>query len=99
MASILEGARKYGLGLVLAHQTLRQVGSSDVVTSALANAYTRVCFRLGHEDARRLALPGDHQRCRAGGSGRGVRHLRVAMIRESGPRDTYRSREPASLAG
>ena len=55
MTSVLEGARKYGLGLVLAHQTLRQVGSDDVVSSTLANAHTRVCFRLGHEDARKLS--------------------------------------------
>jgi hypothetical protein len=56
MATLLEGARKYRMGLVLAHQTLRQLGKADEVASAaLANAYTRVCFRLGDEDARRLA--------------------------------------------
>ena len=56
MASILSGARKYHLGLILAHQELRQLGSRDMeVTSAvLANPYSRVCFRLGDEDARKL---------------------------------------------
>lgn len=56
MTSILSGARKYGLGLVLAHQELAQLAkASDIGSSALTNAYTRVCFRLGDADARRLA--------------------------------------------
>jgi hypothetical protein len=57
MAQILSGARKYGLGLVLAHQDLRQLQSrsSDVLASVLSNPATRVCFRVGDEDARLLA--------------------------------------------
>jgi TraM recognition site of TraD and TraG len=57
MASILSGARKYRLGLVLAHQDLRQLSSEDsqVASSVISNPYTRVCFRLGDQDARRLA--------------------------------------------
>lgn len=56
MASILSGARKYGLGLVLAHQDLQQLESRDteVLNSVLSNPYTRVCFRVGDRDARRL---------------------------------------------
>jgi len=56
MASILAGARKYGLGLVLAHQDLRQLWDQDkqVASSVIANAYTRVCFRLGDFDAQKL---------------------------------------------
>ncbi|MGN6396885.1 MAG: type IV secretion system DNA-binding domain-containing protein [Mucilaginibacter sp.] len=56
MASILSGARKYALGLVLAHQDMQQVAKYDaeVAGSVLANAATRVCFRLGDADARRL---------------------------------------------
>ncbi len=54
IASILEGARKYGLGLVLAHQSLHQVRNEEAVHAALANAHTRVAFRLGDDDSRRL---------------------------------------------
>jgi hypothetical protein len=57
MAAILSGARKYRLGLVLAHQDLRQLQSrsTEVLSSVLANPCTRVCFRVGDEDARLLA--------------------------------------------
>jgi hypothetical protein len=57
MASILSGARKYHLGLVLAHQDLRQLMSRDeeVANAVIANPATRVCFRLGDFDAKKLA--------------------------------------------
>jgi hypothetical protein len=57
MAAILTGARKYRLGLVLAHQELRQLDgrASDVAGAVMANAYTRICFRVGDEDAKKLA--------------------------------------------
>ena len=57
MAAILSGARKYKLGLVLAHQELQQLQSrdADVASAVLSNAYTRVCFRLGDADAGKLA--------------------------------------------
>lgn len=56
MAEILSGARKYRLALVLAHQELAQLGKNDAVGSAvLANAGTRVVFRVGDSDARELA--------------------------------------------
>lgn len=55
MASILSGARKYRLGLVLAHQDLRQLGDSEVASAVLANPATRICFRVGDADARKLA--------------------------------------------
>jgi len=57
MASILSGARKYRLGLVLAHQELQQLSSrdADVASAVIANPYTRICFRLGDFDAKRLA--------------------------------------------
>ncbi|MEK7795673.1 MAG: type IV secretion system DNA-binding domain-containing protein [Candidatus Hydrogenedentota bacterium] len=56
MASILTGVRKYRLGLVLAHQELRQLEKrdSEVASAALSNPYTRVCFRVGESDARKL---------------------------------------------
>jgi hypothetical protein len=57
IASILSGARKYGLGLTLAHQDTRQLKSrsDDVLASVLGNAYSRVMFRVSEQDARALA--------------------------------------------
>lgn len=56
LTSILSGARKYGLGLVLAHQDMEQVVSKDreVANSVLSNPYTRICFRCGDTDAKKL---------------------------------------------
>lgn len=56
MAAILSGARKYRLGLVLAHQELQQLWSrdQDVASAVISNPYTRVCFRLGDFDAKKL---------------------------------------------
>jgi len=57
MASILSGARKFGLSLVLAHQECQQLAgkSPDVAHAVLSNPYTRICFRLGDSDAKKLA--------------------------------------------
>ena len=55
MAEILTGTRKYGLGLILAHQELRQLEREREVASAVLGAHTRICFRLGDDDARKLA--------------------------------------------
>jgi hypothetical protein len=55
MAEILTGARKYGVGLVLAHQELRQLQrDSEVCSAVMSNPYTRIVFRVGDEDARKL---------------------------------------------
>lgn len=54
IASILSGARKYGLGLILAHQELGQIEVSKTLNSVLSNPYIRICFRLGDNDAKRL---------------------------------------------
>jgi hypothetical protein len=56
MAAILAGARKYHLGLVLAHQELQQLSNrdNDVASAVISNPYTRVCFRLGDFDAKKL---------------------------------------------
>jgi hypothetical protein len=57
LASILSGARKYGLGLTLAHQETRQMKSrsDDVASAVLSNTHTRIVFRVGEQDARALA--------------------------------------------
>ena len=56
MASILSGARKYHLGLVLAHQDMQQLVKEDgeLAGSVMANAGTRICFRVGDSDAKRF---------------------------------------------
>lgn len=57
MAGILSGARKYRLGLVLAHQELGQIKSrsESVLSAAISNPAVRVCFRLGDGDAKKMA--------------------------------------------
>ena len=56
MATILGGARKFSLGLVLAHQDLRQLWGEDtsLANSVITNPATRICFRLGDFDAEKL---------------------------------------------
>lgn len=55
LAEILAGARKYGLGLILAHQELHQLErNQDVKSAVMANSYTRIIFRMGDSEARTL---------------------------------------------
>ncbi len=55
MAEILSGARKYQLGLIIAHQELRQLQrDAEVASAVLSNPYTRVVFRVGDADAKAL---------------------------------------------
>lgn len=56
MSAILSGARKYNLGLILAHQGMAQLTKEDseLASSVTANAGTRICFRLGDTDAKRF---------------------------------------------
>ena len=57
MSYILSGARKYHLGLILAHQDMAQLNKYDteLASSVTVNAGTRICFRLGDTDAKRFA--------------------------------------------
>ena len=54
---LLSGARKYGLGLVLAHQNLAQLKhkSDYILQSVLNNAHIRIVFRTSEQDAPTLA--------------------------------------------
>lgn len=54
LAECLSGARKYRLGLVLAHQEMRQVERDSDVSSALLGAGTRIVFRVNDRDAKSL---------------------------------------------
>ena len=56
VATLLTEARKYGVGFTLAHQTLGQLSQSPSVAAALmGSVFTRVVFRVGDDDARKLA--------------------------------------------
>jgi hypothetical protein len=56
MAEILSGARKYRIGLTLAHHELHQLQRDPGVASAvMSHPFTRVVFRVGDDDAKRLA--------------------------------------------
>jgi Type IV secretion-system coupling protein DNA-binding domain/TraM recognition site of TraD and TraG len=105
MAEILSGARKYGMGFVLAHQDLRQLDRNKEVASAvLSNAYTRVVFRVSDSDARTLAegfahfpahelqnLPVGHAICRVGQSDNDF-NLEVSLAPEPNPTNAGQSR-------
>lgn len=56
MSAILSGARKYHLGLILAHQDMQQLVKQDteLASSVTSNAGTRICFRVGETDAKRF---------------------------------------------
>ena len=54
ITSMLSGVRKYGVGLVLAHQELAQIEEQKVMNSVISNPFTWICFRLGDNDARKL---------------------------------------------
>lgn len=56
MAAMLSGVRKYKLSMTLAHQDLQQLQRYDaeLAHSVLTNTYTRICFRLGDTDAKRV---------------------------------------------
>ena len=56
MAEILSGARKYRIGLTLAHHELHQLQRNPEVASAvMSHPFTRIVFRVGDDDAKRLA--------------------------------------------
>lgn len=54
LGDALAEARGLGVGLTLAHQHLHQLEPA-MRSAVLANARSRVCFQLGHEDARLMA--------------------------------------------
>lgn len=54
ICDMLSGTRKYGMGLILAHQDLEQIQDRETLSLMLSMPFTRVCFRLGETDAKRL---------------------------------------------
>ena len=56
MAEILSEARKYRIGLTLAHHELHQLQRNPEVASAvMSHPYTRIVFRVGDDDAKKLS--------------------------------------------
>jgi hypothetical protein len=56
MAEILSEARKYRVGLILAHHQLHQLQSSpDVASAVMAHPCTRIVFRVEDDDAKKLS--------------------------------------------
>ena len=53
-AVVLSEARKYGLSLIMAHQTLAQI-PTELRSLILGNAGIQVCFRLNRQDSNLLA--------------------------------------------
>ena len=53
---MISGIRKYSVGLTLSHQDLQQLQREDgeLVNSVLGNINTRIVFRVGEPDAKRL---------------------------------------------
>jgi len=58
LADVLTQARGLGMGLTLAHQHLAQL-SPAIRAAVLANARSRICFRLSAEDASVIARTTD----------------------------------------
>jgi hypothetical protein len=52
--TILSEARKYGLGMVLAHQNIGQL-DRQLIAAILGNTLTQIFFRLSNQDAATLA--------------------------------------------
>jgi len=56
MAEILSEARKYRIGLTLAHHNLQQLQRNPEVASAvMAHPFTRIVFKVGDDDAKKIA--------------------------------------------
>jgi len=55
MTSLLSEGRKFGVGLILAHQTLHQIQGSSVESAVMGNVHARVAFRVSESDAAKLA--------------------------------------------
>jgi hypothetical protein len=54
LANMMSELRKYGVGLVLAHQYMHQL-EADIRHAVLGNAATIISFRVGPEDATIIA--------------------------------------------
>ncbi len=56
MKDMIGGIRKYNVGLTLAHQDLHQLQREDgeLLNSVMSNCYTRIVFRVGEPDAKKL---------------------------------------------
>jgi hypothetical protein len=51
---MISGIRKYNAGLTISHQDLHQIQEAELMTSVLGNINTRIVFRVGEPDAKKL---------------------------------------------
>lgn len=54
VSEILSGTRKYHLGLILTHQDMQQLSKDAELAGSVFNAGTRICFRVGDIDAKKM---------------------------------------------
>lgn len=52
---LLAEARKFGLGLILANQYMKQISDHKILDAIIGNVGTMISFRLGVEDAEQMA--------------------------------------------
>lgn len=52
---LLAEARKFGLGLILANQYMKQITDHKILNAIIGNVGTMISFRLGVEDAKEMA--------------------------------------------
>lgn len=76
---LLAEGRKYGIGLVLAHQFLAQL-DDDMQAAVLGNVGTKVIFRVGADDAETLAPGFEPQFTRADLEARGAYEAAVKLL-------------------
>lgn len=57
LKDMLSGVRKYEVGLILAHQDINQLQKedADILPTVLNHATTRIVFRTGEQDAKKLS--------------------------------------------
>ncbi|MBS1731862.1 MAG: DUF853 family protein [Bacteroidetes bacterium] len=89
---MISGVRKYQVGLILSHQDLQQLQREDgeLLNSVLGNCYTRVIFRVGEPDAKKLqeGLSGfDHHDLQSLGRGEAI--VRIEQPQFDCSLDTY----------
>ena len=109
---MLSEARKFGVGLVLANQYLSQIDSLNILKSIFGNVGTLITFRVGPEDATKLApqfypsvyadelvsLPNFTAVMRTNVDGERVRPLTLKTIKPSDEIDFEKVRNIVSLS-
>lgn len=99
LADVLAQARGLGVGLTLAHQHLAQL-TPALRSAVLANARSRVCFQLSHEDAKLIAA-GSSEVTTDDLQGLGLYETYSSLVAEGNvtPFASGRTHEPPAITG